>query len=182
MPSCGLCFNDTGICYLFYEDVRTLQSSLDKMLDWSYKWALKLNISKCKVLHASRQSSPCELKYYMNGDSEMESVSCEKDVVVHIDSKLSFETHVIKSVCKDNRNLGIIHRSFKQMGEEVFVNLYKSLVRPHVEYASVVWNPSCIRDQKLIERVQRRATKLVTNISELSYEERLRKLGIPTLQ
>ena len=68
------------------------------------------------------------------------------------------------------------------MIEEVFVNLYKSLIRPHVEYASVVWNPSCIRDQKLIEGVQTRATKLVTNISELSYEEWLRKLGIPALQ
>ena len=118
----------------------------------------------------------------MNGDSKMESVSCEKDLGMHIDSKLSFETHVTKSVSKANRNLGIIHRSFKQMGEEVFVNLHKSLVRPHVEYASVVWNPSCIRDQKLTEGVQRRATKLVTTISELSYEERLRKLGIPTLQ
>ena len=67
------------------------------------------------------------------------------------------------------------------MGEEVSINLYKSLIRTQVEYASVVWNPSCIGDQKLTG-VQTRATKLVTNISELSYEERLRKLGIPTLQ
>ena len=60
------------------EDVRTLQSSLGRMLDWSNKLSLKLNISKCKVLHVSRQSNPCERKYYMNGDSEMESVSCGK--------------------------------------------------------------------------------------------------------
>ena len=62
------------------EDVHTLQSSLDRMLDWSNKWALKLNISKCKVLHVSRQSNPCERKYYMNGDSEMESVSYGKKI------------------------------------------------------------------------------------------------------
>ena len=62
------------------EDVRTLQSILGRMLDWSNKWALKLNISKCKVLHVSRQSNPCERKYYMNGDSETKSVSFEKSL------------------------------------------------------------------------------------------------------
>ena len=68
------------------------------------------------------------------------------------------------------------------MGEDVFMNLYKTLVRPHLEYASVVWSPSTVRDQRRIEGVQRRATKLVSSVSALSYHERLRKLGIPSLQ
>ena len=62
------------------------------------------------------------------------------------------------------------------------MNLYKTLIRPHLEYASVVWSPSTIRDQRRIEGVQRRATKLVSSVSELSHHERLRKLGIPSLQ
>ena len=80
--------------------------------------------------------------------------------------------------------MGIIYRNFKLMGEDVFVSLYKSMIRPHVEYSSVVWNPTTnvIRDQKSIEGVQRTVTKLVRGLSELSYEERLKKLGIPTLQ
>ena len=167
------------------EDVSALQNCLDKMLAWSEHWALKLNVNKCKVLHVSRRQNQSEQDYYLNSNDsniQLESVSFEKDLGVYIDRKLCFETHVSKSVNKANRNMGIIYRNFKLMGEDVFVSLYKSMIRPHVEYSSVVWNPTTIRDQKSIEGVQRRATKLVRGLSELSYEERLRKLGIPTLQ
>ena len=68
------------------------------------------------------------------------------------------------------------------MGKDVFLNSYKSLVRPHLEYGSVVWSPRFINEQKRIEAVQRRATKLVPNLADLSYPQRLRHLGIPSLQ
>ena len=62
------------------------------------------------------------------------------------------------------------------------MNLYKAIIRPHLEYASVVWSPSTITDQRRIEGVQRRATKLVSGVTEMSYPQRLQKLGIPSLQ
>ena len=101
---------------------------------------------------------------------------------MYVDERPSFETHVTKSVNTANRMTGIVNRNFKLMGHEVFINLYKSLIRPHLEYASVVWCRSTIRDQKRIEGVQRRATKLVSSITDLSYPQRLQILGIPSLQ
>ena len=64
----------------------------------------------------------------------------------------------------------------------MFKLLYKSIVRPHIEYASPVWAPTLKIDIHNIEKIQRRATRLVPSVSGLSYEDRLKKLDLPTLQ
>ena len=64
----------------------------------------------------------------------------------------------------------------------MFLQLYKSLVRPHLEYASPVWSPYLKKHQIAIENIQRRATKLIKNFSKLSYKERLLQLGLPSLE
>ena len=56
-----------------------------------------------------------------------------------------------------------------------------SLVRPHLEYANVVWGPFYKTDQQMIEKVQKRATKLIVTIANQTYEERLRHLNMPSL-
>jgi hypothetical protein len=58
---------------------------------------------------------------------------------------------------------------------------YKTLVRPHLEYASSVWSPIYKCDIQNIEKVQRRATRLVPALASLSYTERLQQLDLPTL-
>ena len=64
----------------------------------------------------------------------------------------------------------------------MFRNLHKTIVRPHLEYAITVCTPLFKKDMIAIENVQRRATKLVTSVKNLSYPERLRKLGFSTLE
>ena len=108
----------------------------------------------------------------------LEEVEYEKDLGVFVDSRLSFETHVLKAVSTANKMTGILKRNFKYMDDRIFLNLYKSLVRPHIEYSCVVWNPVTIRDQKAIEGVHRRATKSIPNLKDLNYEQRLRTLGL----
>ena len=63
----------------------------------------------------------------------------------------------------------------------MFLNLYKTLVRPYMEYATTVWSPHLKKDIFILENTQRRATKLVSAIKNYEYEERLRILGLPTL-
>ena len=60
--------------------------------------------------------------------------------------------------------------------------MYKALVRPHLEYGQLIWSPRLLRQSRKIESVQRRATKLIPNLKELPYEERLRKLKLPSLK
>ena len=111
----------------------------------------------------------------------IQKTSEEKDLGVIIDEKLLFETHLIEKVNVANRNMGIIRRTFKFLDETTFQYLYKAQVRPHLEYANSVWKPYKAKDIDLLEKVQRRATKQIPGFRELSYEERLRKLGLYTL-
>ena len=85
-------------------------------------------------------------------------------------------------VNKAYSRLGLIKRNFKHLSMEAFCLLYKAIVRSHLEYANSVWNPHNKEDIEILEKVQMRATKLVESIKCLSYEDRLRKLGLPTLK
>ena len=66
-------------------------------------------------------------------------------------------------------------------GRKVVLNLYKQLVRPHLEYAIQAWNPYFEKDKFVLEQVQHRATKLIPEVRHLCYESRLRILGLTTL-
>ena len=112
----------------------------------------------------------------------LDSVDSEKDLGVYMDSNLNFQTHISKIVATANKVTVTLRRNFKYMGEETFITLYKSLIRPHLEYSSPNWSPSNIGDQKFIENMQRRATKLISSISELPFPQRLKRLRLPSLQ
>ena len=99
-----------------------------------------------------------------------------------IDNELKFDIHTEKQVNKANSQLGLIRRSFDTLDKETFINLYKSMVRPHLEYCHAISYPRLERQAKLLENVQRRATKLVPELKDLEYEERLRRLKLPSLR
>ncbi len=101
---------------------------------------------------------------------------------VHIDNKLSFKEHVASSTSKANRILGVIRRSFDFLNEDLFVQLYKTIVRPILEYGHSVWHPHHKTLCKEVEDVQRRATKLLASLREKPYPERLATLRLPSLE
>jgi len=68
--------------------------------------------------------------------------------------------------------MGMIKRTIKHKEAEIMVSLFKTLVRPHVEYCVSAWSPYYKKDKELLEKVQRRFTKMIINIEGLSYEER----------
>ena len=115
-------------------------------------------------------------------DVILRNVKQEKDIGVIVDDQLKFKDHMYEKIKKANNMMGLIRRSFIHLGEEMFLKLYKALVRPHLEYANVIWHPTKIKDITAIENVQRRATKYLPSLKNLSYEERLQKLKLPTLR
>ena len=104
-----------------------------------------------------------------------------KDIGVTFDSPLNFEAHMSEKINKANFMMGIIRRTFEYLDDKCFSMVFKSLVRPHIEYANQVWSPYLMKHITALENVQRRATKLIPGYKELDYKERLTRLNLPTL-
>ena len=83
-----------------------------------------------------------------------------------------------EKINKANSLMGIIRRTFNHMDEQCFSTIFKSLIRPHIEYANQTWSPHL---KKHITNVQCRATKLIPGFKDVEYKEHLRKLKLPTL-
>ena len=114
-------------------------------------------------------------------EKKLECVSEGKDLGVIVSDDLKWEQQCSQTVAKANKVLGLIKRNFIDRSKEAIIPLFKSLVRPHLEYCCQIWNPHYIKDIKLVEGVQRRATKIVWGMENLDYEERLNRLGLMRL-
>eukprot|EP00794_Sanderia_malayensis_P014125 gene14125-15603_t len=154
-------------------------SDLNAMVAWSDRWLLKFHPDKCKVLTVGNNGGGN--KYYIQ-DHELAPTDKEKDLGVVIDKELKFEHHIQDKVNKANSIMALVRRSFTYLDEEMFKLIFKGIVRPHLEYATQIWRPHKVKDITSIENVQRRATKLIPSLNHLSYEERLRKLNLPSLE
>ena len=94
---------------------------------------------------------------------------------------MKFEKHINCKIGTANKILGIIRKSFMYLSAEVFIPLYKAVVRSHFDYAMIIWNLHAVKYIESIEGVQRRATKMVPELKKLSYPERLKCLRLPTM-
>jgi len=133
----------------------------------------------------SGRSQSINTELYMGGSCDRRRlwfVEEEKDLGVTLSRNLKFSTHIKIQINKATAVLGQLRRTFNFWTTETFKTLYCAYVRPHLEYASVVWANPSKKDINAIEKVQRRATKLVPRIRNWTYEDRLAVLCLDTLQ
>ena len=119
-------------------------------------------------------------EYYMNGHP-LTSVDHHNDLGVTFDCYLNFHQHTSEVASKANCVLACMKRAFTDLNNDGFLKLYKAMVRPIMEYANTIWGPHFLFDKRRLERVQRRATKMIPSLSNKSYQHHLTSLDLPSL-
>jgi hypothetical protein len=164
------------------DDRDKLQQDLGSLDQWSERWLLRFNTAKCKLMRIGKDS---EIKYTLNDNGvqkELIKSGLEKDLGVWISSDLKWKEQCCKAANKGMSVLGMIRRTFKIVNEAAFKILYNTYVRPHLEYCVQAWCPHYRKDIDCLEKVQRRATKMVFGLEKFTYEERLERLKLFSLE
>ena len=137
------------------------------------------NADKCRRLHMGH-SYP-SVNYSISG-VEIKNVKAEKDLGVAICCTIDPRLQCAKVISTANKVLRVIKRTYVHKSQSNIMYLYKSLVRPHLEYCFQAWHPHLQKDIDNIEKVQKRATRMIPEISSLSYDERLYKCSILSIE
>ena len=160
-------------------DKQHLQNDLDRLVKWSEKWQMLFNFGKCKCLHTGHGN--LDVNYKM-GDTVLGTTVKEKDLGVTISADMKVSEQCGIAASKGNQILGLIRRNITYKGKKLIIPLYKAIVRPHLEYCIQAWRPYRKKDIDTLERIQRRTTKMIPELRDLSYEERLKECGLTTLE
>ena len=145
----------------------------------SEDWQMLLTAQKCKCLHIGYKNTYAN--YPMGGVEETNS-SYERELGVAIDESLKYDRQCTKAVLSANKIMGIINTTHICKSKDNILNLYKSIVRPHLEYHCQACRPYLMKDVDNIEKAQRHMIKIIPGISRLNYEERLCRTNLLCLE
>lgn len=173
--------DDTKLCreIVTEEDADILREDLKRLYHWSMDWQMLFNISKCSVMHMGKGNA--NFQYEIGGTATRVSEE-ERDLGVTVHKSGKPSRQCAEAAKKANRILGMIKRTIISREKEIILQLYKTLVRPHLEYCVQAWSPYLRQDIDKLEKVQRRATKMIKGFSKFTYDERLKKCELTTME
>ena len=135
-------------------DTETLQQDLNYISNWSKFYLLNFNTTKCSVMHLGRNDKATYTLFNLatNSNTLLQPTLEQKDVGVWITPSMTFIMHCHKSASKANQALGMIRCNFKCISQSSLMILYKTFVRPHLEYCAPIWNSRYCKDIDTLER------------------------------
>nr|VZI30627.1 unnamed protein product [Spirometra erinaceieuropaei] len=159
-------------------DEDRLQMNLNRLEEWSNRWLLRFNVAKCSILRLGNTARSASTRGYFLGGAALQEVEAQKDLGVLTTSSLKPSAHCSRVAKTAMSVLYAIKRAFMDFDEEAFFKTFGTFVRPHLEYGIQAWRPWGVVDQNCLERVQRRATKMVRGQSSFPYATRLVNLNL----
>lgn len=189
----------TNICKLYADDLkiiakvesevdtRSLQDDIDKVASWCDKWLMELNTEKCKVMNVSGNEQLGKERQYSllkpNGERiSIKQTTEERDLGIIITPDFKFSSQASHAASKANSILGMLKRTFMSRDIELWASLYRTYIRPHLEFAVSAWCPFLRRDIVALEKVQRRVSRTPIALKGVDYNERLKRMSLTTLE
>ena len=145
-------------------DTFFLQDDIDKLVKWSEKWQMLFNFGKCKCLHTGPGNT--SMNYEMGGSILSKTVR-ENDLGVTMNANMKVSEQCRIATSKGTQVLGMIRRNVTYKNQSLIVPLYKAIVVPHLEYCIQAWRPYLRKDIDMLEKMQRRSTKLIPGLKDL---------------
>ena len=155
-----------------------LQDDLSKISNWCATWLLKLSPTKCSCIHFG-YCNP--MRSYNISDSVLPDCHTVVDLGITISDDLKPSTQCFRAAARANRMIGTIKLAFKFLDVRSLSILYKAFVLPLLDYCSVVWCPYYVKDIEVLERVQRRFTRILPAFRDLPYKDRLKHFQLTSL-
>ena len=140
---------------------------------------MEFNVEKFKIMHVGRHNQ--KFDYVMAGQN-LTKVKEEKDLGIWMSTNLKPSLQCLKAATAANQVLGQMARTFHYRTKAVWGRLYVVFVRPKLEYCSCIWSPWMDADCEVLERVQRRAVKMMCNVKGDTYEEKLKDAELKLLR
>jgi hypothetical protein len=147
-----------------------LQGDINNIIMWCTDWLISLNLNKCKVMHIGKHNLFYNYTIHKIDGTQLilESSNEERDLGVIIRSDLKWKTKVSYTCNKANAIIGLIKRTFSRINAQMIDILYKSYIRPHLEYANLIRCPYLKVDIERLEKIQRKVTKIPLELKDLS--------------
>ena len=157
------------------------QDSINGIVRWADLWQLQLSYRKCQHMRVTLHKTDFPQTYLLCGDVLPSVMEC-RDLGITVDSTLSFTGHICNIVAKAKQRSSQILRFFLSQDPQVLRKAFVVYVRPILEYSSPVWSPSAVTYINKLESVQRSFTKRLPGFLKLSYDTRLKRLGLDRLE
>jgi hypothetical protein len=140
-------------------DIRNLQADLDVLSHWCTTWLMEPNIEKCKVMNIGYSKDIGEVRTYSLQRKDGVAVTLqhtveERDLGIILTPDFKFSAQASRAASKSSAILGMLKHIFLSRDVEIWASLYRTYIRPHLEFAISAWNPFLRHDIDLLEKVQ----------------------------